>query len=74
MATQRIASVIGPLKLGSSDKKALTSLFNALVDDIELLRAKNAAMAAKLDLDAGVTDTTYAALTSVAASGLSVSK
>jgi hypothetical protein len=62
------------MKLGGSDKTALTSLVNGLVNDIATLRAANAAMAAKLDLDAGVTDTNYTANTAVAVAALTVGK
>lgn len=40
---------------------------NKLIDDVELIRAAVVATCAKLDADAGVTDTNYAAQATVAA-------
>ena len=40
----------------------LRTQFNLLVDDVAALRASIVGITAKLDLDAGVTDTNYAAL------------
>lgn len=48
-----------------SDVKAGLVAINKLVDDVETLRAALNATCAKLDLDAGVTDTNYAALAAV---------
>ena len=45
--------------------------FNKLVDDLETLRASHAALATKLNADAGVTDTNYAA---TAAASLTAAK
>lgn len=45
---------------GSDVSDALISV-NKLVDDMELIRAAVVAIATKLDSDAGVTDTNYAA-------------
>lgn len=53
---------------------ALGAEMNHVVLDLETLRAAIAAIAAKLDLDAGVTDTTYAALTVPAAVALVTAK
>ena len=39
----------------------LREQFNKLVDDLELVRARLDAVCAKLDADAGVTDTNYQA-------------
>lgn len=47
---------------------------NKLVDDVEALRAKYAAALAKLDLDAGVTDTNYVATQTVLAATLTAAK
>lgn len=44
----------------------LLALFNATQDDLTALRAAFVALTAKLDLDAGVTDTNYASLTNPA--------
>jgi hypothetical protein len=52
---------------GLSEVDSLRLSHNALVDDVELLRAAIVAMATKLDADAGVTDTNYAAGATVAA-------
>jgi hypothetical protein len=41
--------------------------FNKLVDDVELIRAWATALTIKLDADAGVTDTNYAAAATMAA-------
>lgn len=45
----------------------LRASHNTLIDDVELLRAAIVAIATKLDADAGVTDTNYAAQATVAA-------
>jgi hypothetical protein len=47
---------------------------NKLVDDVEALRAKYAAALAKLDADAGVTDTNYVATQTVLAATLTAAK
>ena len=52
---------------GLSEVDSIRLSLNKLVDDIELLRAAIVAMATKLDADAGVTDTNYAAGATVAA-------
>lgn len=49
-----------------SDIAALLASYNLLVADVELLRAALVATCVKLDADAGVTDTTYAAQATVA--------
>jgi len=48
-------------------ERALTILLNAAQTDIALLRAAIIGINAKLDVDAGVTDTNYAALWNPAA-------
>ena len=50
--------------------EALRDSVNKMADDLELLRAKFAATLTKLDADAGVTDTNYSALNTVAAGSL----
>jgi len=47
---------------------------NKMVDDLELLRSKFVATLTKLDNDAGVTDTNYNALNTVAAATLTAAK
>lgn len=47
---------------------------NKLVDDLETLRAKYAAALAKLDADAGVTDTNYVSTQTVLAATLTAAK
>lgn len=74
MTTITVAQTLTKMNMASADKKAIITLFNALVGDLDTLRAKQAAMGAKLDNDAGVTDTNYAATTTVAAGGLVVGK
>lgn len=49
---------------------AITDTISKLVADVETLRAAHGTLAAKLDADAGVTDTNYNALTTPAASAL----
>ena len=49
---------------------ALRDSVEKLIDDVELLRSKFAATLTKLDADAGVTDTNYSALNTVAAASL----
>lgn len=44
-----IATAIAKTNLSNYDKKALLGIFNGLTDDIEILRAQNAALLAKLD-------------------------
>lgn len=53
--------------LSSSDRVALAREFGLLYAEIGVLRANYNALAAKLDADAGVTDTNYAATCGVAA-------
>lgn len=60
MAARQISAEVGielPVKL----------ILAALVADINALRTANAALLAKLDADAGVTDVTYASLCTPAA-------
>ena len=45
----------------SQDVNDLLVQYNTLVDDVELIRLWAVALVAKLDADAGVTDTNYAA-------------
>jgi len=52
-----------------SDVRAMLVHFNKLVDDVETLRAAVDAIADKLDADATVTDTNYAATAAVATAG-----
>lgn len=49
------------------DDTALRDQFNALVDDYDELRTQYVALLAKLDADAGVTDTDYASTLTPAA-------
>lgn len=53
--------------LPGSACKDTTVQFNKLIADVELLRAAIVAIATKLDADAGVTDTNYAAGATLAA-------
>lgn len=77
MATISISQAINKMKLGNADKLALSAIVVGLTNDLETLRAKNAALAAKLDT-AGATvaglGTNYVATTTVAAGALSVGK
>lgn len=66
--TTRIARATG---MADSTLNVTRLEFNKLVDDVETLRASHAAMATKLNADAGVTDTNYA---SVAAASLLAAK
>lgn len=50
-----------------ADFAALVTAYNAAVTLINELRTDHNALCAKLDLDAGVTDTTYNSLTGIAA-------
>lgn len=54
--------------LGVSDRTSLTQELDMLRAELNDLRTKYAVVLAKLDLDAGVTDTNYAALGGLAAS------
>ena len=54
-----------------SDLEALRLQFNALIVDVEALRAAVATLVTKLNADAGVTDTNYA---SVAAATLTAAQ
>lgn len=58
-----MAKQISATILSLADKDILT----ALVADMNALRAANVILLAKLDLDAGVTDTTYTSLCTPAA-------
>lgn len=58
----------------SSDARDLIIQHNKLVDDLEALRAKFAATLAKLDADAGVTDTDYVSTQTVLAATLTAAK
>lgn len=51
----------------NSDVRDLLINFNKLVDDVENIRLALVATCTKLDADAGVTDTNYAAQATVAA-------
>ena len=53
--------------LRNSDLNDLIIQFNKLVDDVELIRAWATALTIKLDADAGVADTNYAAAATMAA-------
>lgn len=68
-----VATSLNATRLGNSDKHTLTTLFNVFVDDIEKLRAANAALCAKLDSNHGAA-TDHVATIAIAAGGLSVSK
>lgn len=68
-----IAQTVNKMKLGGADKVSLTNILNGLADDIELLRAKNLALATKLDTNHGAA-ADHAATVAVAAGGLSVGK
>lgn len=61
-------------QLAGNDVNDLLIQFNKLVDDLETLRAAYAATLAKLDADAGVTDTNYVSLNTVLAAGLTAAK
>lgn len=61
-----IKQQIGTLS-DKSDAKALRKLLEDLLADNTALRASIVAITAKLDADAGVTDTNYAATTNPAA-------
>ncbi len=50
----------------TSELHHLRTTINLLVDDIEVLRTALETVAAQLDADAGVTDTTYSANAAVA--------
>lgn len=50
-----------PMGMRGSSVAALRLEFNKLVDDLETVRAALATLATKLNADAGVTDTNYAA-------------
>lgn len=52
------------------DAKNLSIILNALQDDLTAIRASILLITAKLDADAGVTDTDYAATTNPAALNL----
>ncbi len=66
MPTQRIATRLQNWD-SVPDQKNLTALLNALQDDVTAIRASILLITAKLDADAGVTDTNYAATTNPAA-------
>jgi hypothetical protein len=50
-----------------SDLRHLVITVNKLIDDVELIRAALVATCTKMDSDAGITDTNYAAQATVAA-------
>lgn len=52
---------------GGSASPSLLDILNGIVDDLTELRTKHNAAMAKLDADAGVTDTNYAATCNAAA-------
>lgn len=64
--------------LSENPVRDLIIQLNKLVDDVELIRLWAVAVTAKLDLDAGVTDTNYAAAATLvaidAASKMTVAK
>jgi hypothetical protein len=57
-----------------ADAESLTQALRDVADDIELLRSKFAAALAKLDADAGVTDTNYVSLHTVLAGSIKTKK
>lgn len=63
--------VLGPPESATRD---LVIQLNALIADIELVRAGFAAMLVKLDADGGVTGTDYVSLETVAAADLLAAK
>ena len=69
MPTQRIATRLQRWD-SVSDQKNLNALLNAVQDDLTAIRASVLLITAKLDADAGVTDTNYAATTNPAALNL----
>lgn len=69
MPTQRIATRLQRWD-SVSDQKNLNALLNAVQDDLTAIRASILLITAKLDADAGVTDTNYAATTNPAALNL----
>lgn len=73
MAKQNITTAMASMKIGSADKKTLITLFNALVDDIELLRSKQAALCVKLDANHAVASD-HSATLGIAVSAISVAK
>ena len=56
----------------TQDAKELRQLLTAILADLTALRTSITGITAKLDLDAGVTDTNYAALNNPAALQLTV--
>jgi hypothetical protein len=50
---------------GSNNPTSLAIVLRDVADDLETLRAAHNTLAAKLNADAGVTDTNYATITSV---------
>lgn len=62
------------LGISGNAVRQLVIEFNKLVDDMETLRAKYAAVLTKLDADAGVTDVNYSSLHTVAAATLTAAK
>jgi hypothetical protein len=58
----------------SGAERALLAEYNKLVDDVELLRSKFAAVLTKLDADGGVTDVNYSSLHTVAAASLTAAQ
>lgn len=69
--TERKVTITGA---ATSDVVVTREEYNKLVDDLETLRAAFSAVLAKLDLDAGVTDTNYASLHDVTAAELLAAK
>lgn len=56
-----------PDPTGSADHPGIDTVLRDIADDLAALRTAHNAAMAKLDADAGVTDTNYAALHTVAA-------
>jgi hypothetical protein len=44
-----LANVVAKMSISNADKRALTTIVGGLTDDIEQLRAQNAALLTKLD-------------------------
>lgn len=66
MATEKISSRLVGM-LNTQDEQNFRILLNAAQDDLAALRAAIVAITAKLDADAGVTDTNYASTCNPAA-------
>jgi len=67
MATEKISQRINKSTLNGMTKVQLVTLLNSAQDDMAAMRTAFATLTAKLDADAGVTDTNYAALCNPAA-------